>query len=73
MTRTWTMARDQYGQTYHDLGAHPRTTLLKRFGRSHADKMYVDPAKGGPPKHVGYIIAGHWLTIYTVGEWVGAR
>lgn len=63
---TFTMARDQYGQTWHDLGKHPRKELLRRLGRSHADRMYVDRA--GKTYHVGYIIAGHWLTVYNVTE-----
>jgi hypothetical protein len=64
----WTMARDQYGETYHNLGAHPRMALLAYFGRKHADKMFIDK-KSGPPMHVGYIIAGHWLTLYDVAPW----
>lgn len=68
---TWTMARDQYGRTYHDLGAHPRRALLRIFGRKHADKMYQD-RKSGPPLHTGYVIAGHWLTVYTVTPWGAA-
>jgi len=68
--QTWTMARDQYGDTWHDLGPHPRRELLKRLGRSSAAKMYID-TKAGETKHIGYIIAGRWLTIYTVTEWTG--
>jgi len=63
----WTMARDQFGNTYHDLGRWPRKALLKLFSRKHADKMYVDTVKG--TKHIGYIIASHWLTVYTVEPW----
>ena len=59
------MAIDQYGQTYHGLGKYPRKGLLERLGRKHADKMYID-TKSGKTYHVGYIIAGLWLTIYTV-------
>ena len=66
-TFRWTMARDQHGVTWHDLGAHPRAELLKRLGRRHSDRMYQDTKSGA--KHVGYIIAGHWLTIYTVTPW----
>ena len=58
------MAIDQYGQTYHGL-THPRKDLLERLGRSHADKMYVD-TKSGDIAHVGYVIGGLWLTLYTV-------
>ncbi len=63
-----TMAIDQYGQTCHDLGSHPRKALMKRLGRAGARKMYVDLTAGGSA-HVGYIIAGLWLKLYIVGEW----
>jgi hypothetical protein len=59
------MAIDQYGHTYHGLGPAPRKALLEKLGRKHAAKMYVD-RKEGPPKHVGYIVAGLWLTLYEV-------
>ena len=59
------MAIDQYGHTYHGLGAHPRKELLKRLGRSHAERMYCDKSDG-TAVHVGYIIGGLWLTLYTV-------
>ena len=62
-----TMAVDQYDNTFHDLGKFPRKALLQQLDRKHADKMYVDVE--GISKHVGYIIAGHWLTLYTVSEW----
>lgn len=58
------MAIDQYGQTYHDLGPHPRRALLDRFDRKHADRMFIDTKAG--TKHIGWIIAGHWLTVYRV-------
>jgi hypothetical protein len=59
------MAIDQYGQTYHALGVHPRKTLLARLGRQKAQKMYVD-TKDGKTYHIGWIIAGLWLTVYKV-------
>ena len=58
------MAIDQYNQTYHGL-RHPRKDLLERLGRSKASKMYID-RKDGSSVHVGYVIAGQWLTIYEV-------
>ena len=60
------MAIDQYGETYHDLGRHPRATLLARLDRQHADKMYIDSISTGKSRHCGYIIAGRWLTLYKV-------
>lgn len=64
------MAIDQYGQTYHSLGAYPRKALLAKLGRRHADKMFID-TKSGESKHVGYIIAGLWLRVFRVDEWNG--
>jgi len=64
------MAIDQYGHTYH-IGQHPpRKWLLANFGRQHADRMFVN-RRDGTTRHVGYIIAGHWLHIYRVSEWKG--
>lgn len=65
---TSTMGRDQYGHTYHNLGLHPRKELLARLSRKSASRMFID-TKSGESKHIGYIIAGLWITIYTVGEW----
>jgi hypothetical protein len=57
------MGIDQYGQTYHGL-KHPRKDLLDRLDRKHAEKMYV-----GDGKHVGYVIAGLWISIFKVEPW----
>ncbi len=59
------MAVDQYNQTYHIGNNPPRKWLLNYFGYQHADKMYQDP----DAKHIGYIIAGLWLTIYRICAW----
>lgn len=61
------MAIDQRGQTIHGLTS-PRRDLLAHFGRQRAEKMYLD-RKGERPAHIGYIIAGHWLTVYRVERW----
>lgn len=68
MADSETMAVDQYGQTYHGLGPHPRKALLERLGRKHAAKMYVDK-KDGSTAHIGWIISGLWLTVYHVQRW----
>jgi len=62
---TNTMAIDQYGKTYHDLGKHPRKELLNKLGYSKAEKMYQDK-KDGATVHTGYIIGGLWLSLYEV-------
>ena len=59
------MATDQYGNTYHDL-KHPRKDLMNQLGSQHVDKMYMDTVSG-ETHHIGYIIAGHWLNVYSVG------
>lgn len=66
------MAIDQYGETFHIGDNPPRKWLLERFDRQHASKMYVD-MKDGRTRHVGYIIAGHWLEIFAVSAWKSAR
>ena len=62
------MAIDQYEQTYHIGRNPPRKFLLELSGRQHARKMYVD-TKGSRTRHVGYVIAEHWLFIYRVFRW----
>lgn len=66
-----TMAVDQYGNTFHNLGPNPRKELMKRLYNKHAEKMYTDTESG--PKHTGYVIAGLWLTIHEVSEWTGGK
>jgi hypothetical protein len=63
------MAIGQYGQTYHGL-THPRKDLLNKLCRKHAAKMYRED-KEGHAHHVGYVIAGLWLTVYKVEPWEG--
>lgn len=58
------MAVDQYGNTYHALGAHPRKELMKRLGRKRASRMYQD--RNGKALHVGWVIGGHWLKVFEV-------
>jgi hypothetical protein len=59
------MAIDQYGHTEHNLGDHPRRELLRRMCRKSARKMYVDK-KNGSSAHIGWIVAGHWFTVFHV-------
>jgi len=61
------LARDQYGNSYHLMTKYPRKELLALFGRQHADKVYIDPRRAQTGAiHIGWIIAGHWLTVYKV-------
>lgn len=66
------LAVSQYGTKYMltDLVISPRQQLLDKCHRQHADKMYVDK-KDGTTKHIGYIVAGEWFTIYEVHAWEG--
>lgn len=58
------MAIDQQGHAYPYL-KHPRKELLEQLGRKHAEKMYLD-GEDGKPIHVGYVIAGRWLRVYSM-------
>ena len=64
------MSIDQHGQTQHDLGAHPRKTLMERLGRKRVGKMYRDKIDG-TAVHVGYVIGQHWCTLYEVKPFEG--
>ena len=60
------IAIDQWGNTYKMPGERfPRRFLLRHFDRKHADRMYVDDLDG-KAVHVGWIIAGRWLSTYRV-------
>ena len=65
------MACDQYGQTYHNLGKHPRKELIQRIGCQHVSKMYQDKQDGNCV-HVGYVIGQHWCTLYEVRPFEGS-
>lgn len=53
----------QYGDKVH---ASTRKELLKKCGRSHASKMYVDVHNTGKSQHIGYVIGGLWYTRYEI-------
>jgi hypothetical protein len=60
------LAIDQAGQVYR-IAKHPRKELCQMLGVQHASKMYRDTADG--PKHVGYVIGGHWLEVFDATPW----
>ena len=66
------IAIGNYGTRHQltDPNKHPRGQLLEKCYRKHASKMYVD-TKDGEAKHIGYIVAGEWFTVYEVHEWNG--
>ena len=68
-----TMGIDQYGGTYHDLGAHPRGELLRRLGRKGASKIYRDSKVTGEVRHVGYAVGRLWVELFTVSQWEGGK
>ena len=57
------VAIDQHGQRFY-FGAYCRRDLMQQIGCQHASKMFVD-TNDGDTIHVGYVIAGHWLTVYS--------
>lgn len=59
------MAIDQYGHTEHDLGKFPRKELLRRYMVKSAKKIYIEK-KSGATVHIGWIVGGHWFTVYNV-------
>ena len=59
------MATDQFGNTFHELGPHPRKELMGRLGYSHASKMYVDLKTGGS-RHTGWVIGPFWCSVFRV-------
>jgi hypothetical protein len=61
----WIMGVDQYGETYHDLGKHPRKELLRRLGYQCATRMYRDK-KDGSNVACGYVIGRLWISLYRV-------
>ena len=68
MNKLGYIAIDQYGQTYQIGDNPPRKWLLDHLCRKHADKMYQDTTSG-KVRHTGYVIAGLWLSVFTVGAW----
>ena len=68
MSKLGYLGIDQYGDRYK-MDKHPRKELLDQLDRSHADLIYRD-RKSGPPRVVGYVIAGLWIDVYEVHEWV---
>lgn len=66
------MAIDQYGQTIHGLGEHPRKDLLAKLGYKSASRMYKDFTDGSS-RHVGYVVAGRWFTLYEVTPFTGTK
>lgn len=59
------MGIDQWGNTYHNLGEHPRKMLIERIGAQHVNKMYIERKDGSNP-HIGYVVGQHWVTLYEV-------
>lgn len=56
---------DQFGEVFR-LGrtTSPRKALMAALGRKSARRIFVDPREGGPPAHVGWIVAGRWVSVY---------
>ena len=61
------IAIDQYGQVHKIRGEQPRKELLELFGKASAKKIYRDKKSGGSV-HIGYVVGGLWLTLYSIFE-----
>lgn len=61
------IALDQYGNHF-SIKKHPRKELLEHFGRQHADKLYHDNLLTGETEHIGYVIDGHWLSVFRLSS-----
>lgn len=55
--------RDQYGHNFFAPSVRALRKQIKN-GSSTVSKMYIDDGKG-ETFHVGYVIGGHWLQVYT--------
>lgn len=62
------LAIEQHGHMIRLKTQHPRKELMELFGRTNADKMYIDN-HDGTARHVGYVIGGHWITLYQLRPW----
>ena len=49
---------DQFGNYFY-----ARTVKVGSSG-SRIAKMYVENGADGEPRHIGYVIAGHWLRMF---------
>lgn len=59
------MATDQFGNTFHNLGCHPRKALLEQLGYKAAKRIYCD-SNDGNTYHTGYVVGPHWCQLYRV-------
>lgn len=55
------MGHDQFGNHY-PIDQYPRKELMEALGATHVSKMYMDRKDG--TYHVGYIIRGHWVSVF---------
>jgi len=61
------IARDcKTNETFHLFTDEPRKELLELFDRKQSEPMYVDSKDGDKTFHIGWIIAGRWLEVYSV-------
>ena len=58
------MAKDQFGNTYHDIGPHPRKGLMEVLGYRSAKRMFRDSTEGCV--QVGWVVGPHWCTVFEV-------
>lgn len=63
MNGTLMLYLDQYGNHFY---ARTVRELREKVGSSGSRiaKMHVENGADGEPRHVGYVIAGHWLKMF---------
>ena len=61
------IAEDQYGNIVW-IKDHPRKELMQWAGVKSAQNMYMDDKNGNTHK-TGYVVSGHWFSVFTVGAW----
>jgi hypothetical protein len=62
---------DQDGNKFL-MDKYPLRELIKQIGRKHVSKMYRDRMNEGV-KCVGYVIGQHWVEVFEVHTWRGAK
>lgn len=67
MERLGFIGIDQYGYKYI-IKKYPRKELLEQIGHRYASRMYRD-LKDGKVRHIGYVIAGRWIEVFSVCSW----
>ena len=66
------LAINQHGNLLRVKGMRPRKFLMDMAGVRSARKMYED-CKSGGVRHIGWIVAGEWWSVYQVHDLHGGK